>query len=145
MAGPFWQYDSDNTLLAFRKLHASPKNIYIYIYIYVSHTVSTLQNTARTRKCTGHRTMDSVRPKSQSLMFKLRSRTTFKLCKKGQDSQDHGIGRNVNPLPSNLDVPQLDFGSANTQLLLPTVDTSVTTRVYKIQNADSTTCKPNPA
>ena len=25
MAGPFWQYDSDNTLLAFRKLHASPK------------------------------------------------------------------------------------------------------------------------
>ena len=25
MAGPFWQYDSDNTLLAFRKLHASTK------------------------------------------------------------------------------------------------------------------------
>ena len=25
MAGPFWQYDSDNTLLAFRKLHANTK------------------------------------------------------------------------------------------------------------------------
>ena len=25
MAKPFWQYDSDNTLLAFRKLHASTK------------------------------------------------------------------------------------------------------------------------
>ena len=29
--------------------------------------------------CTEHQTIDSVRPKSQSLMFKLRSRTTFKL------------------------------------------------------------------
>ena len=35
MAGPFWQYDSDNTLLAFRKLHASPNCLFVYLFFHL--------------------------------------------------------------------------------------------------------------